>query len=106
MVTSCTMNLTWMLCCSAHGQLVGIWLPRQCLPCLPASLTRASLPANTFLTDFIACSGVERIIITSGNLEEARAALALARTDGEQQLAARRLPHLRMIALIHYAASS
>lgn len=29
------------------------------------------------------CAGVERLIITAGNLEEARKALALARTHGE-----------------------
>lgn len=28
------------------------------------------------------CAGVERLIITAGNLEEARKALALARTHG------------------------
>ena len=32
------------------------------------------------------CAGVERLIITAGNLEEARKALALARTHGGRLL--------------------
>lgn len=34
------------------------------------------------LSSFIALAGVERIIITATNLQEARNALALAKTDG------------------------